>query len=160
MKIVLENIFWCLVVFLKIIEKTHFLLDAHIFSHFLSFQTKPNEKNSSMARSEWKKTHSSEWWVWRMGLLEWWVHRRDAIWCNRHGASGFVGDLVRVGSRTMARRSCLCCDDLSTLSSFSLCLSLCAWSGNGETILMIGDWVRRGWVWTIGVVRSSCSNAI
>ena len=44
MKIVLENIFWCLVVFLKIIEKTHFLLDAHIFSHFLSFQTKPKLK--------------------------------------------------------------------------------------------------------------------
>ena len=37
LKNVLENIFWCLVVFLKIIEKTHFLLDAHIFSHFLSF---------------------------------------------------------------------------------------------------------------------------
>ena len=39
-------------------------------------------------------------------------------------------------------------------------LSLCAWSENGETISMIGDWVRRGWVWTIGAVRSSCSDAI
>ena len=25
---------------------------------------------------------------------------------------------------------------------------------------MIGDWVRRGWVWTIGAMRSSCSDAI
>ena len=31
-KNVLENIFWCLVVFLKIPQKTHFLLVAHIFS--------------------------------------------------------------------------------------------------------------------------------
>ena len=45
-------------------------------------------------------------------------------------------------------------------SLYSLCLSLRAWSRNGETILMIGDWVQRGWVWTIGVVRSSCSDAI
>ena len=68
-----------------------------------------------------------------MGLSEWWVRRR--------GASGFVGDLVRAGSRTMARRSHRWCDDLSTLSSFSLYLSLRAWFGNGETISMICDWV-------------------
>ena len=121
----------------------------HIFS---TSKQNPTKRNSSMVRSEWKKTHSSEWWVWRMGSSEWWVRRR--------GASGFVGDLVRVGSRTMARRSRRWCDDLSTLSSFSLCLSLCAWSRNGETISMIGDWVRRGWVWMIGAVRSSYSDVI
>ena len=80
--------------------------------------------------------------------------------CDRCGVSGFVGNLVWAGLRTMARRSRRWCDDLSTLSSFFLCLSLCALSGNGEMISMIGDWVRRGWVWTIGVVRSSCSDAI
>ena len=103
-----------------------------------------------MARSKWKKTHSLEWWVWRMGLSEWWVRR-----C---GESGFVGNLVRAGSRTMARRSHRWCDDLSTLSSFSLYLSLRAWFGNGEMISMICDWVWRGWVWTIGAMRSSCSD--
>ena len=122
----LENIFWCLVVFLKIIEKTHFLLNAHIFS---ASKQNPTKKNSSMARSEWKKTHSSEWWV------RW----HGAIWCDRRGASGFVVNLVWMGSRTMARQSRRGCDDLSTLSSFSLCLSLYTWSGNGETISMIGD---------------------
>ena len=156
-KNVLENIFWYLVVFLKIIEKTHFLLDVHIFS---TSKQNPTKKKSSMARSEWKKTHSSEWWVWRMGSSKWWVRRRGAIWCDQRGASGFVGNLVRVGSRLMARRSHRWCDNLSTLSSFSLCLSLCAWSENGETISMIGDWVRQGWVWTIGAMRSSCSDAI
>ena len=105
-----------------------------------------------MARSEWKKTLSSEWWVWRMGSSEWWVRRR--------GASGFVGDLMRVGSRTMARWSRRWCDDLSTPSYFSFCLSLRAWFENGETISMINDWFRQGWVWTIGTVRSSCSDAI
>ena len=36
--------------------------------------------------------------------------------CDRRSASGFVGDLVRTGSRTMARRSHWWCDVLSTLS--------------------------------------------
>ena len=135
-KNVLENIFWYLVVFLKIIEKTHFLLDVHIFS---TSKQNPTKKKSSMAWSEWKKTHSSEWWVWRMGSSKWWVRQRGAIWCDRRDVSGFVGNLVRVGSRMMARRSRRWCDNLSTLSSFSLCLSLCAWSENGETISMIGD---------------------
>ena len=31
-------------------------------------------------------------------------------------ASGFIGDLVQAGSRTMARQSCRWCDNLSTLS--------------------------------------------
>ena len=156
-KNVLENIFWYLVVFLKIIEKIHILLDVHIFS---TSKQNPTKKKSSMAWSEWKKTHSSEWWVWRMGSSKWWVRQRGAIWCDRRDVSGFVGNLVRVGSRMMARRSHRWCDNLSTLSSFSLCLSLCAWSENGETISMIGDWVRQGWVWTIGAMRSSCSDAI
>ena len=131
------------------------------FSHiFLASKQNPTKKNSSMARSEWKKTHSSEWWVWWMGLSEWWVRWRGAIWCDWRGVSGFIGDLVQVGLRTMARRSCRWCDDLSTLSSFSLCFSLCAWSRNGEMILMIGDWVRRGWVWTIEAVWLSCFDAI
>ena len=83
--------------------------------------------------------------------------------CDRRGASGFVGDLVRADSRMMARRSRRWCDDLSTLSSFSLCFSLCAWFGNGETISMIGDWVRRGgferseWCDHLAPMRSSCS---
>ena len=37
-----------------------------------------------MARSEWKKTLSSEWWVWRMGSSKWWVRRR--------GENGFEND--------------------------------------------------------------------
>ena len=57
----------------------------HIFS---ASKQNPTKKNSSMARSEWKKTHSSEWWVCWCG----------AILCDRRGASGFIGDLVRVGS--------------------------------------------------------------
>ena len=60
------------------------------------------------------------------------------------GASGFVG-----ASGFAVRRSL-----------YSLYLSLRAWFGNGETILMISDWVRRGWVWTIGAVWSSCFDAI
>ena len=44
-----------------------------------------------------------------------WVHSVTRQ-CDRRGASGFVGDLVRAGSRTMARQSRRWCNDLSTLS--------------------------------------------
>ena len=71
---------------------------------------------------------------------------------------------VRVGSRCEWVRQCewVCrCEWVrgAMISLLSL-LSLRAWSGNGKTISMIGDWVRQGWVWMIGAVRSSCSNAI
>ena len=78
----------------------------------------------------------------------------------RVGSSGFVcasGFAVRVGSRCeWVRRGLSVRVGLSGFvgasgfavrrSLYSLCLSLRAWSGNGETISMIGDWVRRGWI--------------
>ena len=106
-KNVLENIFWYLVVFLKIIEKTHFLLDVHIFS---TSKQNPTKKKSSMARSEWKKTHSSEWWVWWMGSLEWWVRRRGAIGVVRVGSSAIWCEWVREWWR----------DDLTSGATISL----------------------------------------
>ena len=65
--------------------------------------------------------------------------------CRQSGASGFENDGKTISSVVWR-------------SLYSLCLSLRAWSGNGETISMICDWVRRGWVWMIGAVRSSCSD--
>ena len=56
-KNVLKNIFWCLVVFLKIPKKTHFLLITHIFSaakqiyniipQYRNTRNKTQKKNSS-----------------------------------------------------------------------------------------------------------------
>ena len=48
-------------------------------------------------------------------ILGLWV-RSVTYRCDQRGVSGFVGNLVRAGSRTMARRSRRWCDDLSTLS--------------------------------------------
>ena len=68
-------------------------------------------------------------------------------WCDRMGFLGLTNGFGHCSTNELGLG----------FSGFSLCASE---SGNGETISMIGDWVRRGWVWTIGAVRSSCSDAI
>ena len=88
------------------------------FSHiFLASKQNPTKKKSSMARSEWKKTQSSEWWVWWMGLLEWWVRRRGAIGVVRVGSSAIWCEWVRERWR----------DDLAGGATISL-LSLLSFS--------------------------------
>ena len=49
----LESIFWCLVVFLKMLWKTQFYHVSHIFLHFLSFQT---SISSTPTKSKFIKT--------------------------------------------------------------------------------------------------------
>ena len=121
---------------------------SHIFS---ASKQNPTKKNSSMARSEWKKTHSSEWWVWRMGSSEWWVCWRGAIWCDRRGASGFIGDLVWVGSTVFL------------LSLLSLSVSLFAhgpkmarWSRWSMTGFDEGGFKRSEWCDCLAPMQSGC----
>ena len=139
----------------------HFLSCKHVenesIPHSLTKETKPSKKIHQI-RSNWEKKEERE----ATGFDRWRRMRdraakarssgvgvglvRSTIWCDRR--TGAIVGLVP---------SSIWCD---CRSSFSFCLSLRVWSGNGETISMIGDWVRRGWVWMIGAVQSSCSDAI
>ena len=83
-------------------------------------------------------------------------NKNESVWVGLSGFIGASGFAVRVDSSGFVGASGFAV----RRSQYSLYLSLRAWSGNGEMISMIGDWVRRGWVWTIGVVRSSCSDVI
>ena len=79
--------------------------------------------------------------------------------CNRRGASGFIGDLVRAGSRTMVRRSRQWCDDLSTLSIslFTRGLEMARRSRWSVTGFDEGGFERSERCDRLASMRSSCS---
>ena len=127
-----------------------------------NFITKISNKNKNESvTSSWVRG-ATRWCEW-VHLCEWLRGVSGFVGASgfvvRVGSSGFVGVsgfAMRVGSSGFVGASGFAV----RWSLYFLCLSLCAWSGNGKMISMIGDWVRRGWVWTIGAVRSSCSDVI
>ena len=82
--------------------------------------------------------------------------------CNRRGASGFAGNLVRASSRTMERRSRRWCNNLSTLSVslFVRGLEMARWSRWSVTRFDEGGFERSERCDRLALMRSSCSDAI
>ena len=109
-KNVLKNIFWCLVVFLKIPWKTHSLLVAHIFSatkqiyniiHSSVQKHKQNpEKKYHQIRSNWEKKEERE----VTGFGERQDRAAQCCDCDWH-----EGEIV-IGAKARSR-SVRCCDD-------------------------------------------------
>ena len=134
-KNVLKNIFWCLVVFLKIPKKTHFLLITHIFSaakqiyniipqyrktkkqnlekKFIKSsqyrntkETKPRKKNSSNRVKLREEGRERGNWVWSRGEIAQRMRRRDRAAEVR--SSGFGVDLCLIRAVLRSTRPVEC----------------------------------------------------
>ena len=133
-KNVLKNIFWCLVVFLKIPKKTHFLLITHIFSaakqiyniipqyrktkkqnlekkfikssqYINTKETKPRKKNSSNP-VKLREGRERGNWVWARGEIAQRMRRRDRVAEVR--SSGFGVDLCLISAMLRSTRPVEC----------------------------------------------------
>ena len=141
MKIFLENNFMCLVTLWKCYFPPP--LPQNLPPHNRKTTKTPppmppqQQQQNQRSKRESKKSKSQTNFITKISN----ENENESVWVGSLGFVGVTGFAVR-------------------RSLYSLCLSLRAWSENGETISMFGDWVRRGWVWTIGAVRSSCSDAI
>ena len=130
------------------------------FSHiFLASKQNPTKKKSSMARSEWKKTHSSEWWVWWMGSSEWWVRRRGAIGVVWVASSAIWCEWVRerwrddlAGGATISLLSLLS----FSVSLFTRCPEMARWSRWSVTGFDEGGFERLERCDCLAPMRSGC----